>query len=77
MRCPGLALNKNMKKKSVIVEGDNKGNDVTTIATTVTDTTTTTDINDTTGVLSPNRIKTYDSNEYKPINPNIASIYNT
>ena len=74
--------NKNMKKKSVIVEGDNKGDDVTTVTDTATDTATTditadTDVPSETNILSPNRIKTYDSNKYKPINPNIASIYNT
>jgi len=60
--------NKNMKKKSVtIVESDSKGDDNTI----------TTDTLDKTDSPSPNRIKTYDSNEYKSINPNMASIYNT
>lgn len=60
--------NKNMKKKSVtIVESDSKGDDNTI----------TTDTFDKTDSPSPNRIKTYDSNEYKSINPNMASIYNT
>lgn len=60
--------NKNMKKKSVtIVESDSKGDDNTI----------TTDTLDKTDSPSPNRIKTYESNEYKSINPNMASIYNT